>query len=104
VIAAALVLVALAAAGAQHLKFTANYRVYFSADNPLTSVVLVAGFLVLATSSFEVNAGMGLLTALVIALALAADFFLLPPLLMRIEESDDEKVDLADPAPGPASA
>jgi len=52
----------------------------------ITSVVLVAGFLVLAASSFEINSAMGLLTAIVITLALAADFFLLPPLLMKLEE------------------
>ena len=55
-----------------------------------TSLVLVAGFLVLSLSSFELNAGMGLLTALVIALALVADFFLLPPLLMKVEGHTDE--------------
>ena len=55
-----------------------------------TSLVLVAGFLVLSLSSFELNAGMGLLTALVIALALVADFFLLPPLLMKVEGHIDE--------------
>ena len=55
-----------------------------------TSLVLVAGFLVLSLSSFELNAGMGLLTALVIALALVADFFLLPPLLMKVEGHVDE--------------
>ncbi len=51
-----------------------------------TSVVLIVGFLVLAQSVFELNAGMGLLTAITIALALAADFLLLPPLLMKLEE------------------
>ena len=50
-----------------------------------TSLVLVAGFAVLSFSSFELNAGMGQLTALIIALALLADFFLLPPLLMKVE-------------------
>ncbi len=51
-----------------------------------TSLVLVAGFLVLAQSSFALNSGMGLLTAIVIAFALLADFLLLPPLLMKLEE------------------
>ena len=51
-----------------------------------TSLVLVAGFVVVSLSSFQLNAGMGRLTALVIALALAADFFILPPLLMKVEE------------------
>lgn len=51
-----------------------------------TTLVLVVGFLVLALSSFELNAGMGLLTAIVISIALAIDFFLLPPVLMKFEE------------------
>ncbi len=50
-----------------------------------TSIILVAGFLVLSTSSFELNAGMGLLTAIVIAIALFADFLFLPTILMKIE-------------------
>ncbi len=60
-----------------------------------TSVVLVAGFIVVSLSSFELNAGMGKLTALVIALALLADFFLLPPLLMKVEGGSGK-----DAAPG----
>ena len=52
-----------------------------------TSLVLVAGFFVVSLSSFELNAGMGKLTALVIALALLADFFLLPPLLMKVDRA-----------------
>lgn len=50
----------------------------------VTSVALVAGFLVLSTSAFELNAGMGLLVSIVIALALVVDFLFLPPLLMRL--------------------
>ncbi len=52
----------------------------------VTSAVLIAGFMVLSLSSFQLNAQMGLLTAIVIALALAADFLLLPALLMKLEE------------------
>ena len=52
-----------------------------------TSVVLVAGFLVLTRSPFELNAGMGLLTAITISLALLADFLLLPALLMLFDNS-----------------
>jgi len=55
-----------------------------------TSLVLVAGFVVVSLSSFELNAGMGKLTALVIALALMADFLLLPPLLMKIDRGVDK--------------
>ncbi|WP_455365121.1 efflux RND transporter permease subunit, partial [Kaarinaea lacus] len=60
-----------------------------------TSIVLVVGFLVLALSAFKLNAGMGTLTAIVIALALIADFFFLPPLLMKLEEKNDEKTGTA---------
>ena len=51
----------------------------------VTSMALIAGFLVLATSSFKLNSGMGLLTAIVIAIALLVDFLLLPPLLIRLD-------------------
>jgi predicted RND superfamily exporter protein len=57
----------------------------------ITSVVLIAGFLILTFSAFELNSGMGLLTAITIALALFVDFFFLPPLLMKIEENKDAK-------------
>ena len=50
-----------------------------------TTIVLVGGFLVLATSSFYLNSSMGILTAVIILLAIIADFLFLPPLLMRIE-------------------
>jgi len=64
----------------------------------VTSIVLIAGFLVLALSSFKLNSGMGLLTALVIALALIADFLLLPTLLMKLEEKPNEKAVTNNPA------
>ena len=50
-----------------------------------TTAVLVAGFLILLLSPFIPTAQVGLLTALIIALALAADFLLLPPLLMVLD-------------------
>jgi len=56
-----------------------------------TSVVLVAGFMVLSLSSFELNAGMGLLTAIVITFALMADFLLLPPILMLFDKKKNNK-------------
>ena len=58
----------------------------------VTSCVLVVGFLVLSLSSFHLNAGMGLLTAIVIVFALVADFLLLPPLLMKLEEKRNASV------------
>ncbi|MDQ6989450.1 MAG: MMPL family transporter [Mariprofundaceae bacterium] len=53
----------------------------------VTSVVLVAGFMVLAQSTFALNSDMALLTSIAIAMALLADFFLLPVLLMRLDKS-----------------
>jgi predicted RND superfamily exporter protein len=55
----------------------------------VTSLVLVLGFGILSFSKFELNAGMGLLTAITIALALIADFLFLPTLLMRYGETQD---------------
>jgi len=52
----------------------------------VTSIALIGGFLVLATSSFELNSAMGLLVSIVIAFALVCDFLFLPPLLMRLDE------------------
>lgn len=60
-----------------------------------TSVALVAGFMVLAFSAFKLNSSMGLLTAIVIAFALMADFLFLPPLLMKLEEKTDAQDDTA---------
>ena len=59
----------------------------------VTSAVLVAGFLVLAQSTFKQNADMGLLAAITILFALVADFFLLPPLLMWLDGRESEAVD-----------
>ena len=53
----------------------------------VTTVTLVIGFSVLATSSFGMNSDMGLMTAVVITLALILVFLMLPPLLMKIEEN-----------------
>ena len=51
----------------------------------VTTVVLVSGFLVLTFSSFKLNADMGLVTSITIAVALIMDFLLLPPLLMKLD-------------------
>jgi len=53
----------------------------------ITTLVLVCGFMVLAQSTFKLNADMGLLTALTILIALAVDFFFLPPLLMSLDKA-----------------
>jgi predicted RND superfamily exporter protein len=70
----------------------------------ITTSTLVIGFLTLATSSFSLNSDMGLLTAVVIAVALVAVFLLLPSLLLKIERSGDGSapragsVDASNPA------
>ncbi len=51
----------------------------------VTSIILIAGFGLLAQSSFGMNANMAMLTAISIAMALLADFFLLPVLLMKLD-------------------
>ncbi len=56
----------------------------------VTSAILIVGFLILTLSDFYLNSSMGLLTAIVIAMALIADFLFFLPLLMRIEENDND--------------
>ncbi len=53
----------------------------------VTSLTLVAGFFVLYWSGFKVNSEMGILTAVTIAFALIADFFLLPPVLLATDRN-----------------
>lgn len=57
----------------------------------ITSVTLMAGFAVLALSGFRVTAEMGLLSAVTIGLALLADFFFLPPLLLYFDRVKEKK-------------
>ncbi len=57
----------------------------------VTSFILVAGFLVLSQSGFELNSEMGLLTAIAIVFAIVADFLFLPPMLMLIDRIQDGK-------------
>jgi len=56
----------------------------------VTTIVLMAGFSVLALSSFKMNAGMGLLTAITIGLALMLDFLFLAPFILMTKESKDD--------------
>lgn len=50
-----------------------------------TTVVLAAGFFVLAFSSFDVNASMGLMVGITIIIALIWDFLFLPSLLIKVD-------------------
>ncbi|MBT4138922.1 MAG: MMPL family transporter, partial [Candidatus Latescibacteria bacterium] len=51
----------------------------------VTTVVLIAGFVILAQSTFGFNGDMAKMTAITVAFALVVDFLFLPPLLMKIE-------------------
>ncbi|MEM1276367.1 MAG: outer membrane lipoprotein-sorting protein [Pseudomonadota bacterium] len=53
----------------------------------VTTVGLVTGFTILAQSGFAVNGDLAKLTAMTISLALIADFFLLPALLIWLDKT-----------------
>ncbi len=57
----------------------------------VTSVVLVAGFMIMAQSHFYLNSSMGLLTSVVIMLALIIDLTLLPALLIKLAKKQTVK-------------
>ena len=52
----------------------------------VTSAVLIVGFLILSLSAFELNASMGVMTGMIIAIAMILEFFLLSPLLMLFDQ------------------
>ena len=57
----------------------------------ITTLVLAMGFALLGTSSFNLNAMAGNLTAITIVIALIFDFLILPPILMLLDRDDDVK-------------
>lgn len=62
----------------------------------VTTIVLVAGFAVLAMSAFKMNSDMGLMTAMTIAIALLVDFLFLPALLMRVDKPEAKDVEIEE--------
>lgn len=58
----------------------------------VTTVALVAGFLVLTFSHYKISSDMGLMSAITIALALAMDFLLLPTLLIKVRRWTDKNL------------
>ena len=50
----------------------------------VTTIALVAGFLVLTFSDYKMSADMGMLSALTVSIALVMDFLLLPALLLKL--------------------
>ena len=66
----------------------------------ITTLALTAGFAVLGLSSFEINAGMGILTAMAISFALVLDMLLLPALLLLVDSKqhntqDENQIDFS---------
>ena len=68
----------------------------------VTSAILIAGFAVLALSAFKMNAALGLLTAIVLAMALIADFLLLPALLLTVDRNKKKREQVGSPSLQPA--
>jgi predicted RND superfamily exporter protein len=52
----------------------------------ITTLVLAAGFSILMLSPFALNSEMGMLTSIIIVVALAVDFLFLPPFLMAFDK------------------
>jgi hypothetical protein len=55
----------------------------------ITTLTLVAGFLVLTFSAYKMNSDMAIMTAITITLALVLDFLFLPTLLMKVDRKKD---------------
>jgi len=58
----------------------------------VTSLVLIAGFIVLTFSAFQLNSNMAFMTAVTIIFAIVADFLFLPPLLMALDGKEHSHV------------
>ena len=70
----------------------------------VTTIVLVAGFMVIAQSNFQVNSQMGLLTAITIAIALIVDFLFLPALLLLVDGDKKPKTQVDPTVSTPQTA
>jgi predicted RND superfamily exporter protein len=90
--------------GRREKSLPANEAIHYAFANVgraivVTTVILVAGFTVLAQSSFAMNSSMAILTAIAVVLALIADFLLLPALLLAIDRREQtDKASVAAPA------
>lgn len=56
-----------------------------------TTIVLLAGFAVLSTSSFALNSYMARITLIIISSALIIDFILLPSLLILTSKKNESR-------------
>jgi hypothetical protein len=92
--------------GRREMGYTAEEAVrftYHTVGRPMviTSVMLIAGFGIVAMSSFLVNSHLGLMMCLTVFFALVTDMFLLPAILLAIDsgkelETEDEKVSISE--------
>ncbi|MEL6379073.1 MAG: MMPL family transporter, partial [Pseudomonadota bacterium] len=66
---------------------TAVHAMFKKVGRPMltSSLILIAGFCVVATSGFHVTSAMGMLSATIILIALLADWLFLPPLLLLLD-------------------
>ncbi|MAB12836.1 MMPL family transporter [Parvibaculum sp.] len=70
----------------------------------VSGFVLVAGFGILAFSPFKINAMLGIMVALTIAVALIIDFLLLPGLLIALDRNRKSKSHVPVQVPGEAAS
>ena len=57
----------------------------------ITTLVLASGFSILMLSPFALNSDMGMLTSIIILVALAVDFLFLPPFLMAFDRKNTKE-------------
>jgi predicted RND superfamily exporter protein len=58
----------------------------------VTSLILVAGFLVLSYSGFRMNSHLGIMTTIAIVSALIADFLFLPTMLLKLDGGKNAQI------------
>ena len=64
----------------------------------VTSIVLVAGFLIFTSSSFAMNSDLGIFVAITIVFALLIDFFFLAPLILFLDKKTEKSLDDSEQA------
>jgi predicted RND superfamily exporter protein/outer membrane lipoprotein-sorting protein len=58
----------------------------------ITTLALVAGFIILSLSGYRMNSDMGMMSGLTLILALGLDLLLLPALLLKIDSKSDKSL------------
>jgi len=70
----------------------------------VTTLILTAGFAILAQSTFGVNSYMAMLTGIALVIALVADMTLLPALLIALDRDKKEAEPIIEPQEAPSNA